>query len=218
LASVDIKANLESVQRRIEQACLRSGRKISEVKLIAVTKTIEPASIEEAFKLGVRHFGENRVQEAARKIGLLTHLKPQATWHMIGHLQSNKVKQALEVFDVIQGLDSIDLAIEINRRASRKIPVMLEVNVGGEASKSGFSLTVIEPAFDSISRLTNLEITGLMTVAPALEDPEQVRPFFRKLRELRDTHLSIGMSNDFEAAVEEGSTMVRIGRAIFGDR
>jgi PLP dependent protein len=222
LTPADIKANLEEVRLRIAGACRRAGRSESEVGLIAVTKTVPPDAIEEIAKLGVNQFGENRVQEAETKIRQLEFLKPDVIWHMIGHLQSNKVKLALELFDSIQSLDSIELAEMLNRRAQKKISVFLEVNVAGEATKSGFSLPQITPAFKIIRLLPNLDVRGLMTVAPALENPEQVRPVFRKMRELRDSfeleHLSMGMTDDFEVAIEEGATLVRIGRALFGER
>jgi pyridoxal phosphate enzyme (YggS family) len=189
---------------------------------MAVTKTVDPATIATAFELGIRDFGENRVQEAGKKIRLLSYLQPHPTWHMIGHLQSNKVKPALELFDMIQSVDSVGLAEAVNRRAQAKIPVLLQVNAAGEATKSGFSLAEIGPAFKTISHLPGIEVKGLMIVAPLVEDVELVRLVFRKLRELRDSfqlkHLSMGMTDDFEVAIEEGATMIRIGRAIFGER
>jgi PLP dependent protein len=218
----DIKSNLESVHERIVQACQRSGRSASEVTLIAVTKTMPPESIETAFKLGVRNFGENRVQEAEDKIKALSGLQPAPIWHMVGHLQSNKVNLALEIFDIIQSVDSVRLAQAISQRSSTQIAVLLEVNIAGEKTKNGFSLERIIPAFETISQLPNIDVKGLMTVAPQAENPEQSRPVFRKLRLLADAfhleHLSMGMTDDFEVAVEEGSTMLRIGRAIFGER
>jgi PLP dependent protein len=218
----DIKANLESIQERIAVACRRAGRSPEEVTLIAVTKTVDPASIELAFEAGVRNFGENRVQEAGAKISRLSCLSPRPTWHLIGHLQSNKVKTALELFDFIQSIDSVELAEAINRRAPHKMPVLLEINAGEEATKSGFHFGDIPAAMAAISGLSNLEVRGFMTVAPLAEDPETVRPLFRKLRELKDSfhleHLSMGMTDDFEVAIGEGATMVRLGRAIFGER
>jgi len=170
----------------------------------------------------MRHFGENRVQEAEKKIKALSHLQPRPTWHMIGHLQSNKVKPASRLFDIIQSVDTLEIADQINRSVTAKIQVLLQVNVAGEKTKSGFSPDEIEDASKSIARLTNLEVTGLMTIAPLLNDAEKARPIFSKLRELRDKlglkHLSMGMTDDFEVAIEEGATMVRIGRAIFGKR
>jgi PLP dependent protein len=217
-----LKYNLEIVQKRIAEACRRARRSPDEVTLIAVTKTVDPATIEAAFNLGIRHFGENRVQEAEPKIKALAHLQPHPTWHMIGHLQSNKVNSALRLFDVIQSVDSLDLAGRINKSACPFKPIILQVNVAGEKTKGGFSLKEIEGAFAGIRLLSILKVKGLMTIAPLVRDPEEVRPVFRKLRELRDSfgleHLSMGMSDDFEVAIEEGATMVRIGRAIFGER
>jgi PLP dependent protein len=218
----DLRTNLETVYRRIEQACLRSRRRADEITLVAVTKTVSPPLIEMAHKMGIHHFGENRVQEAQQKFASLDHLQPRPVWHLIGHLQSNKVKPALALFDVIHSVDTVEIASAISRRAQKQVPVFLEVNVAGEATKSGFSLAEIQPAFTAITQMPNLEVQGLMTVAPFVPDPELVRPVFRKLRELRDTlhlvHLSMGMTADFEVAIEEGATMVRIGQAIFGAR
>jgi PLP dependent protein len=189
---------------------------------VAVTKTVDAAKIEAAFRLGIRDFGENRVQEAERKIGLLGRLVPRPTWHLVGHLQSNKVKQAIDLFDMIHSLDSLGLAEALNRNVWNKLPVLLEVNASGETSKGGFSLNEIGSAFETICKLPNLEVKGLMTVAPLTFNAEETRPIFGTLRKLRDAwgleHLSMGMSGDFEVAIEEGATMVRIGRAIFGER
>jgi PLP dependent protein len=225
LEQADLKSNLEIVRERISRACRRVGRSPEEVTLIAVTKTVDPATIETAFKLGVRHFGENRVQEAEKKIKALSYLQPPPFWHIIGHLQSNKVNLALSLFKVFHSVDSVKLAEAIAQRARKGIPVIpvyLQVNVAAEATKGGFSLGEIQSAFESISLLRGISIRGLMTIAPLADDPEKIRPVFRKLRELRDTfylrHLSMGMTDDFEIAIEEGSTMVRIGRAIFGER
>lgn len=219
---VDIKTNLDSVNRCIAAACRRAGRSPDEVTLVAVTKDVAPAVIREAYNLGLRHFGENRVREAETKIGQLSDFKPRPAWHMVGHLQSNKVKQALSMFDIIHSIDSVKLAQIINQQSRKKMPVLLQVNVSGEASKSGFSLSEIGQAYEAISSLPRLELEGLMTIAPLAANAEEVRPVFRKLRELRDSfhlkHLSMGMTDDFEVAVEEGATMVRIGRAIFGER
>ena len=219
---MDIGANIEQVKQRIIRACQRVGRSPDEVTIVAVTKTVEPSAITTAFKLGLRHFGENRVQEAVEKIGQLSELKPHPTWHMVSHLQSNKAKVAVEIFDIIHSIDSIRLAEVISHRTQRTLPILLEVNVSGEASKSGFSIADVEPALEAISCLPRLEIKGPMTIAPMVTDADQVRPIFQRLRWLRDSygleHLSMGMTDDFEVAIEEGSTMVRIGRAIFGER
>jgi len=219
---VDIEANIREVRRRIARACERSRRSPDEITLVAVTKGFEVPAIRTAFNSGIRDFGENRVQEAEGKIAQLTDLKPDVTWHMVGHLQSNKAMSAVELFDIIHSVDSLKLAEILNRRVEKPLPVLLEVNVSGEATKGGFSLGEIAAAVEEIRKLSNLKLRGLMTVAPFVIDPEAVRPVFRKLRELRDSlgleHLSMGMTDDFEVAVEEGATMLRIGRAIFGDR
>ena len=220
--ATDIRANIEQVRERIASACQRVNRSPEEVTIVAVTKMVAPSAIATAFKLGVRHFGENRIQEAEAKIKQLSWLEPHPTWHMVGHLQSNKVKVAVEIFDIIHSVDSIRLAEVLSRRARKTLPILLEVNVAGEASKSGFSITEVEPAVEAIAHLPGLEVRGLMTIAPMVADAEQVRPVFQKLRLLRESfgleHLSMGMTDDFEVAIEEGATLVRIGRAIFGER
>ena len=189
---------------------------------MAVAKGFEALAIRAAFDCGIRNFGENRVQEAEGKIGQLSDLEPDVAWHMVGHLQSNKAKTALEIFDIIHSVDSIRLAGVLSRRAEKTLPVLLQVNVSGEAPKSGFSVDEVARAVDEVRRLANLEVIGLMTIAPLVANPEDVRPVFRKLGGLRDSlgleHLSMGMTDDFEVAIEEGATMLRIGRAIFGDR
>lgn len=222
VVATDIRASIEQVKWRIAKTCQRVGRSPDEVTIVAVTKMVAPSAIATAFKLGIRHFGENRVQEAEKKIGQLFWLEPHPTWHMVGHLQTNKVKVAAEIFDIIHSIDSVRLAEVISRRTQRTLPILLEVNVSGEASKGGFSVAEVEPALEAISHLPRLEIKGLMTIAPIVADAEQVRPIFQKLCSLRDSfgleHLSMGMTDDFEVAVEEGATMLRIGRAIFGER
>jgi pyridoxal phosphate enzyme (YggS family) len=220
--AVDIEANIREVRRRMAQACERSRRSVDEITLVAVTKGFEAQAVRAAFDSGIKNFGENRVQEAEEKIAQLKDLRPAVTWHMVGHLQSNKARVAVELFDIIHSIDSIKLAEILNRRIEKPLPVLLEVNVSGEVTKTGFSLGGLAAAAKEIGQLTNLNLMGLMTVAPFVPDPEAVRPVFRKLRELRDSmglkHLSMGMTDDFEVAVEEGATMLRIGRAIFGDR
>ncbi len=210
------------MQRRIAEACRRSGRSPQEITLIAATKSVDPLTIEAAFELGVRNFGENRVQDANIKIKALAFLQPRPVWHMIGHLQSNKVKTALQTFDVIQSVDSTQLAERIQKFGFTDKPVLLQMNVAAEKTKSGFSLYDVEATLQNSQILKKLKVKGLMTIAPLVNDPEEVRPIFRKLRQLRDhfglEHLSMGMTNDFEVAIEEGATMVRIGRAIFGER
>jgi pyridoxal phosphate enzyme (YggS family) len=219
---VDIETNLREVQGRIARACERSRRSPDEITLVAIIKGVEVQAIRTAFDSGIRDFGENRIQEAEDKIAQLSDLKPAVTWHMVGHLQSNKAKSAVALFDIIHSVDSIKLAEILSRRVEKPFPVLLEVNISGEATKGGFSVGEIAATIKEIKQLTNLKTIGLMTVAPFVADPEAVRPVFRKLRELRDSlglkHLSMGMTDDFEVAVEEGATMLRIGRAIFGER
>jgi pyridoxal phosphate enzyme (YggS family) len=189
---------------------------------VAVTKGFEAPVIRTAFDLGIRNFGENRVQEAEGKIAGLSELRSAITWHMVGHLQSNKAKSAVDLFDIIHSVDSVRLAGILNRLAKKQLPILLEVNVSGESTKAGFSPDQVVSAVKDIKQLNNLNLVGLMTVAPMAVEPQKVRPVFRKLRELRDLlglkHLSMGMTDDFEVAVEEGATMLRIGRAIFGER
>jgi len=219
---VDIEANIREVRRRMAQACERSRRSVDEITLVAITKGFEAQVVRAALDSGIRDFGENRVQEAEEKIAQLKDLRPAVTWHMVGHLQSNKAKVAVGLFDIIHSVDSIKLAEILNRRAEKPLTVLLEVNVSGEVTKTGFSLGELAAAAKEIAQLTNLNLMGLMTVAPFVPDPEEVRPVFRKLRELRDSlglkQLSMGMTDDFEVAIEEGATMLRVGRAIFGDR
>jgi len=219
-----IAERIEAVRLQIANACLRSGRSPEAVTVVAVTKGFPPEAVREAFAAGLSHFGENRVQEAQGKIPLLAGLAPRPTWHMVGHLQTNKVKTALSLFDIIQSVDSLHLAQEISRRApqSVRVPVLLEVNVAGEAAKYGFSPDELPAAAEQVRSLPGLEVRGLMTVAPMAGDPQEARPVFRRLRSLAESldlrELSMGMSDDFEVAVEEGATIVRVGRAIFGER
>ncbi len=219
---MDIEANIREVRRRMAQACERSRRSVDEITLVAVTKGAEAQAVRAAFDSGINNFGENRVQEAEEKIAQLKDLRPAVTWHMVGHLQSNKARVAVELFDIIHSIDSIKLAEILNRRAEKTLYVLLEANVSGEVTKAGFSLGELAMAAKEIGQLPNLKLMGLMTVAPFVSDPEAVRPVFSKLRELRDSmglkQLSMGMTDDFEVAIEEGATMLRIGRAIFGDR
>jgi hypothetical protein len=219
---MSIEANLQAVQKRIASAAERASRSPGEITLVAATKTVAPAAIRAAFGTGQKHFGENRVQEARPKMEELADLRSELIWHMVGHLQSNKAKAALTLFDIIESVDSIHLAEALSRRAEKTVPILLEVNVGGEATKTGFSPHELTSAVERISALPHLRVLGLMTIAPLVPDPEEVRPVFRTLRRLRDSlgleHLSMGMTDDFEVAVEEGATIVRIGRAIFGER
>jgi hypothetical protein len=214
-----IKENVEQVQKRIAEACERSHRTPGEVTLVAVTKGVNAAAIQAAFNCGLREFGENRVQEASGKIDELAELRPHITWHMIGHLQTNKAKTVADIFDIVQSVDSVRLATVLNDKAGKVLPVLLQVNISAESTKFGTSVEEVNRMIEQIGKLSNLELKGLMTIAPLVEDPEEVRPVFRELRRLRDNlgleHLSMGMTDDFEVAIEEGATIIRIGRAIF---
>ena len=216
-----IAERAEHVRLLTAAACRRSGRSPEDVTIVAITKGFPPAAIRQAVSAGFRHLGENRVQEAQAKRPALADL-PGVTWHMVGHLQSNKVKTALELFDIIHSVDSLPLAEAISRRALREAPVFLEVNVAGEVTKHGFTLAELSQRYEPIARLPNIDVRGLMTVAPLVPHPDDVRPVFRRLREAATAlglrELSMGMSDDFETAVEEGATHLRIGRAIFGER
>jgi pyridoxal phosphate enzyme (YggS family) len=231
---VSIASNLEEVRARIAAAAGRCHRNPEEISLMAVCKTFPPEAIRDAYTAGQRLFGENKVQEFDTKSAALKDLTG-AEFHMIGHLQSNKSRRAAELFQAIDSVDSVKLADRLNAAAAdlnKKLPVLLEINVGGEEAKSGIMLdwTEIEPVLANAELWTNLEIYGLMTVPPYTEEPEGARPYFRQIRELRDEiarhnfqrikmdTLSMGMSHDFEVAIEEGSTCVRVGTAIFGKR
>lgn len=220
--AAEIAANVEAVRARIAAAAERVGRDPGDITLIAVTKTHDAQAAALAYQAGVRHFGENRVQEARPKISLLREQGIKATWHLIGNLQTNKVKSAVACFDILHAVDSERLARAISQRATRPVPVLIEVNVAGEATKHGVPPGRAPALAEAVGDLPNIDLRGLMTVAPQVDDPEDVRPVFRRLRELRDTlglrELSMGMTDDFEVAIEEGSTMVRVGRAIFGAR
>ncbi len=209
-------------------ACDRAGRKPNEVTLVAVTKSQPPEIVSEAARLGLRLFGENKIQEAKAKIPLCS---GRLRWHFIGHLQTNKARDAVELFEMVQSVDSLHLAEELNKRAeqaARHLPILLEVNIVGEASKFGYRPEKLQGELDQLNALPRLEIHGLMTVPPWTTDPENVRPIFRQMRELKEDceqklgaplpHLSMGMTSDFEVAIEEGATMVRIGTALFGER
>ncbi len=218
---MSIADNLLQVNDQIASACERAGRDRSEVTLIAVSKTFPAEAIAEAHAAGQRHFGENRVQEGLTKLEQLAELGVDAHIHLIGHLQRNKARHAGS-FDSVQSVDSVRLAEAISRRLDHKLPIMLEVNVGKEVSKQGFAAAELDEALEQIRALPNLRVEGLMTVAPEVADPEDVRPVFATLRKLSERfelpELSMGMTNDYAIAIEEGSTMVRIGRAIFGSR
>ena len=210
-----IAENLAAVEQRIGAACKRAGRKRSDVTLVAVSKTFPAGRVDEAIAAGVTNIGENRVQEAREK---KQQVGRAARWHLIGHLQSNKAKDAVRIFDVIETVDTVDLAQKIARASETARDVLLQVNIGEEAQKSGVAPADVESMARQIRAIGGVNLIGLMAIPP-LGD---ARPFFRRLRALRDqvglAHLSMGMSEDFEVAIEEGSTMVRIGRAIFGPR
>ena len=216
-----IVEGLQQVHLRIASAALRGGRRPEDVTLIAVTKGFPPKAVREAFAAGIRNFGENRIQEAQSKLPTLADLAG-VTWHMIGHLQTNKVKTAISLFDTIHSVDSFHLAEEISRRSPRAVPIFLEVNISGEPTKFGIPLVDLPREHAAIARLTNLDVRGLMTVAPIAADGEAARPHFRQLRETAHSlglrELSMGMTDDFEVAIEEGATHIRVGRAIFGER
>jgi PLP dependent protein len=225
----EIEQNIASVKERMEAACRRSGRRVEDVRLVAVSKTVEAERIRQAYAAGLREFGENRVQEASAKRPALVGL--EITWHLIGHLQTNKAKLARELFQWVQSIDSVRLATKLDSAgAESRLPVLIEVNLGEEATKSGIREADLPPLVEEVSRLATLELRGLMTIPPFAEDPEASRPYFRRLRELARVidsrglpnvsmrELSMGMSHDFEVAIEEGATMIRVGTAIFGAR
>ena len=231
---MSIAANIALIEQRIAIAAGRSGRNVGDIALMAVTKTQPTERIREAYDAGHRLFGENRVQDFAAKAGALRDLQ-NAEWHMIGHLQTNKAAKTAELFRAVDSVDSLKLAEKLDaaaRQFGRRLDVLIEINVGGEAAKSGVApdVSALEELLLAAPRLEALVFRGLMTVPPFTDDPEGARPYFRKLRELRAaiaarklpavamTQLSMGMSHDFEVAIEEGSTCVRVGTAIFGER
>lgn len=213
--------NLSQVEERIHAACARAGRSRSSVTLIAVTKVFPAQAIIDAYALGLRDFGENYVQEFDAKAPTLPGL-PGARFHLIGHLQSNKSRRAAELFHVIQTVDSPKLAQRIQEQACGPIEVFLEVKLSGEEAKHGAPPKELPKLLEAVRGCSRLALSGLMTMPPWSEDPEQSRPYFRRLRELAEAHhlpaLSMGMSNDFEAAIEEGATHIRVGTALFGRR
>jgi PLP dependent protein len=219
-------ANLLAVQERVRTAADRAGRDAREVTILAVTKTFPVERIREAMTMGLRLFGENRVQEALSKIEELG--TTDASWHLIGHLQTNKVRFIEGRFVMVQSIDSLGLVAALDRRLQQALEVLVEVNVAGEAQKTGSSLSDVAAIVDAIERSSKLRLQGFMTIAPIAADPDTVRPVFRRLRAVRDESaqrlgrmlpvLSMGMSDDYAVAVEEGSTMLRLGRALFGPR
>jgi PLP dependent protein len=231
---MSIAANIASIQKRIAETARRAGRDPKGIALMAVTKTQPPDRIREAYAAGLRLFGENRVQEFTGKAGPLADLR-EAEWHMIGHLQTNKANKTAELFAAVDSVDSVKLAEKLDAAAhalGKQLSILIEVNVGGESAKTGLApdSRELEDLLLAAPRLEALAFRGLMTVPPFTDDPQDARPYFRKLRELRDAIaarklarvsmdvLSMGMSHDFEVAIEEGSTCVRVGTAIFGER
>jgi len=231
---VSISDNIARIRERIAQAAARVGRNPDSITLMAVSKTVEPERIRQAYAAGIRVLGENRVQEFADKAPALKDLA-QAEWRLIGHLQSNKANRAAELFHAVDSIDSLRLAQRLHHAAQQSgkiLPVLLEINVGGEESKSGVSASAagLEELLRGMQDFSHLQVRGLMTIPPYTEDPQGARPYFRALHELRDKIagrdlpriqmdiLSMGMSHDFEVAIEEGSTCIRVGTAIFGER
>jgi len=228
--NLDIPRNLKAVQQRIAETCARCGRDPGAVCLVSVTKTMSAETVRLAIQAGADLFGENYIQEAREKCGALAEYP--VFWHFIGHLQTNKAKYAVKLFDLIHTVDSLRLATELDREA-RKIgkvqKILIQVNIGKEVSKSGIDAESAETLIRSLSVFPNLSVRGLMVIPPFFDEPERVRPYFKGLRELRDSlnkpgisgisldALSMGMTGDFEAAIEEGATLVRIGTAIFGE-
>lgn len=231
-AKAALAERLTRVSARVGAAAERCGRPAHEVTLIAISKTHPASSISRLIELGATDIGENRVQEAEEKIAEVG--RDRARWHLVGHLQANKARRAVKLFDVIHSLDSIDLAQRLDRlcveERRESLQVLIQVDLGHEETKSGIDETELEQLVENVASLSRLELIGLMTLPPFFENPEDNRPFFRKLRELRDElarrgvfgdrkgELSMGMTHDFEVAIEEGATMVRIGTAIFGER
>ena len=226
----DISSNISLIRQRIEAACARSGRDPQSVRLMAVSKTVVLERIREALEAGITLLGENYVQEAREKIPAIGHA---AEWHMIGHLQTNKVKYVVNLFDWIHSVDRLELARELDKRAgqnNRRLNVLIEVNVSGEESKNGMEPDAAMELVRQVSLLPNISVRGLMTMPPYSDNPENSRPYFQALRKLRDEisaaaipnirmdELSMGMTDDFEVAIEEGTTIIRVGRAIFGKR
>lgn len=226
-----IRENLEEIKLRIRDSALKSGRNPDEIITMAVSKTFPATAVMDAYNCGIRHFGENYMQEAIEKIESLPGISP--CWHFIGHLQKNKVRQAVKYFSVIQSVDSLSLLKRIDLIAGeeeKRLRVLLQVNLVGEESKSGFDPADVKPAIESARTMKNIIISGFMLIPPFYDDPEKNRGNFRELKRMFDEvekegycnwegkYLSMGMTDDFEIAVEEGSNMLRIGRAIFGDR
>ena len=227
-----LAARFAAVQARIAAAARKCGRSAEEIRLIAISKTHPASLIRSLIELGATDLGENRVQEAEEKIPQMG--SARARWHLVGHLQANKARRALHLFDVIHSLDAIDLARRLDRlcveEGRQSLPVLIQVDLGHEQTKSGLDEQELPQLVEAVQQLERLELIGLMTLPPFFDDPEQARPYFRRLRQLRDElaaggvfgtnhgELSMGMTHDFEVAIEESATMVRIGTAIFGAR
>jgi PLP dependent protein len=231
---MSIAQSLAEIQEKIKAAALRAHRNPEDIILMGVTKTVPPQQIREAYDAGLRIFGENRVQEFATKVEALRNLQ-EAEWHMIGHLQTNKAAKAAELFGLVESVDSLRLAQKLNSAAAelgKKLPALIEINIAGEAAKSGVApdSPSLEEILEAAAEISSLDIRGLMTVPPYHDEPEQSRPYFRRMRDLfqkiasrklsavQMEVLSMGMSHDFEVAIEEGATCVRVGTAIFGQR
>ena len=231
-AIASLRERLEGVREKIVTVARRCGREPEKITLVAVSKTHPVAAVREALAAGATDFGENRVQEAETKIPALGN--PAARWHLIGHLQANKARRAVRLFDIVHTLDSVSLAHRLDRSCAEEdraeLPVLIQVDLAGEETKSGVTVTDLTEFARAVSQCSRLRCQGLMTLPPFFEDAERVRPFFKRLRELRDElqatgsfgehkgELSMGMSHDFEVAIEEGATIVRVGTAIFGER
>ena len=224
-----LSENIKAVKERIEEAAKCSGREPSSVKLLAATKSVPVPVLEKAISLGLDLFGENYIQEARKKI---EQIGRAVSWHFIGRLQTNKAKYAVRLFDLIHSLDNEDLALELNKRASaipKVVPVLIEVNLSGETVKGGIAPSEVRSFLERIAGLSSISIRGFMTMPPYFDDPEKARPYFRELKAIRDemqtafpdmslSELSMGMTGDFEVAIEEGATIIRVGTALFGSR
>ncbi|MDP8263374.1 MAG: YggS family pyridoxal phosphate-dependent enzyme [Candidatus Ancaeobacter aquaticus] len=223
----DIQKNVTLIKRNIDEACRVSGRSTREVTLMGVTKTVDVDAIREIISCGIKDIGESKIQDATRKH---SHISQEVNWHLIGHLQTNKVKHAVQIFDYIHSVDSVKLARVISLRAEeigKTIKIFVEVNVSGEETRYGFSHEDVAPAIEEMLLMNNIQVVGLMTMAPFTDDPECARPYFKQLRELKESinaknsvdkelsELSMGMSNDYPVAIEEGATVVRVGTALF---
>jgi PLP dependent protein len=227
-SAATVAHNLAAIHQRIEAAATRAGRRAAEVTIVGITKTFPSERIREGFEAGVRHFGESRVQEWESKFPFVSEL--EATWHLVGHLQRNKAAKGVKLFHTIDSLDSLPLAEKLNHAAGegRRVPVLIEVRMDASTTKSGCDAAELPRFAEGVLLMPRLELRGLMTVPAAASDPREARPVFRRLRELRDQiaqqldwplpELSMGMSHDFEAAIEEGATQIRIGTALFGSR